>query len=117
MSISHMREFCPMIELEVQRFEVPNSSTFKVETQKDGAVPKSKSKNSDPKTEALPDRNIKYTERSTSSKTRSHSWFELKHRAKKTAQCMEKSMPRINKQDSISPKKEEKRSKTASTGK
>jgi hypothetical protein len=100
---------------------VPNSSTFKVETQKDGAVPKSKSKsknkNSDPKTEALPDRNIKYTERSTSSKTRSQSWFELKHSAKKTAQCMEKSMPRINKQDSISPKKEEKRSKTASTGK
>lgn len=98
---------------------MPNSSTFKVETQKDGAVPKSKSKskNGDPKTEALPDRNIKYTERSTSSKTRSHSWFELKHRAEKTAQCMEKSMPRINKQDSISPKKEEKRSKTASTGK
>jgi hypothetical protein len=30
---------------------------------------------------------------------------------------MEKSMPRINKQDSISPKTEEKRSKTASTGK
>lgn len=67
--------------------------------------------------QALPDRNIKYTERSTSSKTRSQSWFELKHRAEKTAQCMEKSMPRINKQDSISPKKEEKRSKTASTGK